>query len=214
MRSYLFFFSALILLSCNSNSDNDKNNNVYIPSEDDYKIINSTFVHLTIPAPVTLEGIEREFGYDNFLYDEKDLPKDGRYKIYFTQYLVTLDSLERHRKLRISEERLLKLDDIEFRNLGKEFSLKKNFSVKLDVERINNIGDYKLIPVDINQSVKRKFGEKIITYSRIIYNQGKDKACLYFQNNCVGMCGFGKFVFLNKVNGIWEIKNELYDSQD
>jgi len=81
----------------------------------------------------------------------------------------------------------------------------------LTLHKFKNIGLRRLIPVDIKQKVKLKIGEKIITYSRIVYNQKKDKACFYFENKCSGLCGHATFVFVEKIDGIWIIKDELND---
>ena len=208
MKKLLLLFSALILLSCNSNSSQDQIIEEF-PVEDDYKIINSTFVHLVLPAP---PEFKRKFGYDNYLFNEKNVPEEYKNEIYFTQYLVSVfDSTGFHSKLKLSVEQLSKLDDIDFRKLGEKLVSEKNRSIKLDTAQIKNIGLQKLIPVDINQKIESEIGEKIITFSRIVYNQQKDKACFYFENNCSGLCGYATFVFVEKVNGIWSIKDEIGD---
>jgi len=214
MKKILLFFSVIALLSCNSNSTQDRiadSEKIIdeLPIEDDYKIINSTFVHLVLPAP---PEFEKEFGYNNYLNNGENVPEEFINEIYFTQYLVGVsDSSGFQSKLKISEERLSKLDDIDFRKLGETLISTANLSIKLDTDQIKNIGLWRLIPSDINQQVEREIGEKIITYSRIIYNKQKDKACFYFENNCSGLCGYATYVFLEKVDGIWTIKDELMD---
>lgn len=75
MKNIFLFLCMLNILSCNSNSSQDSaaestEVTVESPSEDDYKIINSTLVHLVQNAPPELE---REFGYDNFLSPENSI---------------------------------------------------------------------------------------------------------------------------------------------
>jgi hypothetical protein len=83
--------------------------------------------------------------------------------------------------------------------------------LKIEIDLITNVGLWRLIPVDKGQRIEREIGEKIITYSRIVYNSEKSKAVFYFQNNCSGLCGFREFVFVEKINGIWTIKKEIID---
>ena len=214
MKKILLFFSALTLLSCNSNSSKDRIAEseevvVKMPSDDDYKIINSTIVHLVNPGP---PEFERKFGYDNYSKKGKSIPEEYINEIYFTQYLVGVsDSLAFNSKLKISDKSLLKIGDTDFRNLGSKLISSEDLSIKLDTSDIQNTGLYRLILVDINQKVELEIGEKIITYSRIVYNQKKDKACFYFENNCSGLCGYATFVFVEKVEGIWTIKDEIMD---
>ena len=214
MYKILLFFSVLILLNCNSHSteeriDESEDVIIELPSEDDYKIINSTFVHLVNPGS---SEFDRKFGYDNYSKKGKNIPEEYINQIYITQYLVGIsDSLAYNSNLTISEKSLSKLDDSEFRNLGTKLISCKALSIKLDTAIIQNIGFNRIIPIDINQKVQRKIGEKIITYSRIVYNQKKDKACFYFENNCSGLCGYATFVFVEKVDRIWVIMDELMD---
>lgn len=213
MKQILFSLTALIFFSCNSSSikpriEESKEITVENPSDDDYKIINSTFIHLVDPAP----EIEREFAYDNYLKSSRNIINENRNDIYFTQYLTSFsDKVTLSTKFKLSEEKLLELADSEFRSLGRKLISTKNKSIKLDTSMIQNIATYRLIPIEINQKVELEIGEKIITYSRIVYNQKKNKACFYFENDCSGQCGYAFFIFLEKTNGIWTIKDQLLD---
>ncbi len=188
MNIVILFFNAFVCLSCISNSANKKienfeNDVIAIPSDEDYKIINSTFVHLSNPVPI---GVEREFGYHNFINKNNDLPVEFITKVYFTQHLVGLnDSLSFRNKLYLSQNSIDKLNDIEFKNLSLQLISNKSKSIKLDISLILNVGLNKLIGVDVNQKINTEIGESIISYSRIIYDDKKEKACFFFKINAM-----------------------------
>jgi len=155
MVKILLFFNLIILSSCYSNSTKDRIVNsdeiknetevliAELPSEDDYKIINSTFVHLVLTAP---PGHERKFGYDNYLYKGKNIPEEYINEIYFTQYLAdVLDSSAFVTELKLSEEYLSKLNDVDFENLGRELISTKKISLKLDTAQIQK---YRIKEID------------------------------------------------------------------
>ena len=212
MNKILIFFSALTLLSCIANTSDEnlastENSEIELPCEDDYKIINSTFVHLALPAPV---GAEKEFGYDNYANIKNDIPAEFINDVFFTQQLANpTDSISFKNELVLSENSINKLKDPDFKSLAKQLLSAKFKVVKLDISKIQNTGLFNLIPVDINQTVEREIGESILTYSRIVYNKKMDKACFYFENRCSGFCGFGLFVFVENIDGVWTIKDEI-----
>lgn len=170
MKRILLLFSALILFSCNSNSSKDRIDAseevvIELPSDDDYKIINSTFVHLVNPGP---PEFERKFGYDNYSKNGKSIPEEYINEIYLTQYLVGVsDNLAFNSKLKMSVESLSKIADADFRNLVVKLISSEDLNIKLDTSDIQNTGHYRLIPIDINQKVEREIGEKIITYPKL-----------------------------------------------
>lgn len=196
MKTVSLLLLALSLWACGPDS----------PSDDDYKIINATFPHLVLHAP---PGMEREFGYDNYIFPADLLAEMGLRDAYFIPYLVNPADSIFHQDLSISESRLTQLEDADFKLLGKAFSQQTKPNIKLDIDLIKNIGLNKLIPIETNQFVKRDFGTSAVTYSSIVYNKAKDKACFYFQNECSGMCAYAEWVFVEKIDGVWTIKQQL-----
>lgn len=206
IKALLFFLVALSLLGCQSQSEKQLDSSV---SDDDYKIINSTFVHLVSQAPL---GFEADFGYDNYTFKGKGFPEEHFRPVYFTRYLVSFnDSLAFSSKSSISDDTFSRLVDEDFKALGRALITEAGISLKLETALIQNIGLNRLIPVEIGQRVEREIGEKIITYSRIVYNAKKDKACFYFENNCSGLCGSAIYIFVQKEKGIWVVKEKLVD---
>ena len=197
---------ALSLLGCQSQSEKQLDSTV---SDDDYKIINSTFVHLVSQAPL---GFEAEFGYDNYTFKGKGFPEEHFRPVYFTRYLVSFnDSLAFSSKSSVTADTFSRLADEEFEALGQALVSESSQNARLDTALIQNTGLNRLVPMEIGQQVEREIGEKIITYSRIVYNAKKDKACFYFENNCSGLCGSATYVFVQKENGIWVVKEKLVD---
>lgn len=168
-------------------------------------IINSTFIHLLLPGP---PGMKSEFGYDNYNWTKKgkfNLIK--RDSIYFTKYLLSLKEINVFRENIRINELLSKFSDAESQLLVKEMVLHCQDAAKLDIDQITNISLYRLIGIEPNQRIALKRGEKIISFSRIVYNSNRTKACFYFENKWAG--GFGKLVIVEKVKGIWEIKQDV-----
>ena len=180
-----------------------------VPSEtissDDYKIINSTFPHLVITSP---PGLKREFGYDNFNPKNKDIPKEYFRNVFFTNALVPL--IDTTMFFNRPNESLI-MEDTIIQKLYNRLFTDKQSELIIKTDSITNTGLWKLKPVSKGQKIKMEIGERVITYSRIIYNTDKTKAVFYFQNYCSGLCGFGMFIVVEKVNGIWTITNEFID---
>ncbi len=169
---------------------------------DDYKIINSTFVHLVLTPQ---QGAIREFGYDNFNLKGREIPEEYIKNIYFTNVLVPLiDSIVFYHRPNNS----LNLEDPNAQKLYNRLFSDELKELNIEIDSITNVGLWRLTPVVKGQKIDREIGERIISYSRIIYNADRTKAIFYFQNNCSGLCGFGMFVFVEKVNGIWTITKE------
>jgi len=199
------------MFSCDSNKPENVLNNYeefpnVLASNEDYKIINSTFLHLLTPLPSGQEN-EREFGYDNFNQGLDKIPDEWTIEIYFTKYLVSVDNL--NFDLKFSEKILSDIQDDSFKTLYKELFSENKLSSSLETSSIKNIGTYKIIPVELKEVVDREIGETVITYSRITYNKDKNMACFYFEDGCSGMCGRGMIVFVEKVEDVWTIKDEL-----
>lgn len=174
-------------------------------SSDDYKIINSTIVHLVITPP---PGSIREFGYDNFTAKDRTVP-DGFFRnIFFTNVMAPLiDTLVFNH----SPNHSLELEDSSVQELYNELLADEQKELIIEMDSITNTGFWKLTPVHKGQRIEMEIGVRVISYSRIVYNTNKTKAIFYFQKNCSGLCGLGMFVVVEKVNGIWTIINEYND---
>jgi hypothetical protein len=89
-RSLLIFF-LLVTMSCTENKFQKETKTPISETitEDDYKIINSTLVHLVLmPLPNTI----REFGYHNFDWKDRQIPDQLIRELFFTKYLVSYES--------------------------------------------------------------------------------------------------------------------------
>ena len=78
---------------------------------------------------------------------------------------------------------------------------------KIDIREIHTNYKYKIISKDSIKTIRDK-GYRVIEihqFSRIIFNDKFDKACLYEQSICGGECGGGSLIFLEKKNGVWKI---------
>lgn len=174
-------------------------------STEDYQIINATFPHLVMPSP---SGTTREFGYDNFNLKDRELPSQYIRNVVFTNVLVPLnDTIVFYPK----PNNRLKIEDATVQKLYYKLFSDEQSEAIIEIDSITNTGFWKLTPVQRGQKIKREIGDRVISYSRIVYNTDITKAVFYFQNNCSGLCGFGLFVVVEKVNGIWTITKEYHD---
>jgi len=48
----------------------------------------------------------------------------------------------------------------------------------------------------------------LMFFSKVGFNDRHEQAFLYMAKSCGGLCGVGKYVLLNKVNGEWVVSNE------
>jgi len=48
----------------------------------------------------------------------------------------------------------------------------------------------------------------LMFFSKVGFNDRHEQAFLYMGKSCGGLCGVGKYVLLNKVNGEWVVSNE------
>ncbi len=178
-------------------------------TNEDYMIINSTLVHLVNPGP---PGFELSFGYDNFDYKKRDIhiPPDELDSLYFTPYLVTLkDSIKIRVEPYDQKDKTGKIKDADYSELVNQLFTDELQATKIDLDRINNTSIYILKAIEPAENPELEIGEKIISYSKIVYNANKTKASFYFENYCAGMCGIGQVVLMEKVNGIWEITETI-----
>lgn len=213
----LLLLISILIISCNTKekeiSTTAGKPKINFASEDDYKIINSTFVHLVLPAP---KEFPKHFGYDNYIFDfnskdttfYKDLIKD----IYLANHLAPIsDTITFHGFYDSNKERVEKLKDKDFLELIKRFKTIPLENLQLDLNKIRNTSFFKPIPFKNTTKIEATSEIDIITYSRILYNKDKTKACFYFEKFCYGLCGYGAFVFVEKVAGIWTIKEQITD---
>lgn len=205
---FCFALISYLAISCQNSSNNTasfkKQDTI---SENDYLILNSTFVHLVVPAP---EGAEREFGYDNYVDILHIFPDSMKKVIFFTPYLVSMNGSDFFRTdFFYKEERIEKIKDEEFKKLASLLFNNCPSTLKINPKRVQNIGMMRMVCVEPGTLPKREIGECIITYSRIVYNEPKDKACFYFEKSCSGLNGYGKLVFMMKKNDIWEIVDNV-----
>lgn len=206
---YILTIFLWTTLSCGDNvsKTNDVSEKVFKEtlSTDDYKIINSTFPHLVVIQP---PGATREFGYDNFNLMDREIPDEYIKNVFFTNVLVPLiDTIAFYPR----PNNNLKLEDPTVQKLYNRLFTDEQSVLIIETDSITNSGFWKLTPVQKGQKFKREIGERVISYSRIVYNIDKTKAVFYFQNNCSGLCGFGMFVVVEKVKGIWSITKEYSD---
>lgn len=206
---YILIIFLWTTFSCGDNTAKTNEVSEIVPTEtlskDDYKIINSTFPHLVIIPP---PGVTREFGYDNFNPKNRDIPEEYFRNVFFTNALVPLiDTAVFYTR---PNESLI-IEDTTIQKLYNRLFTDEQSELIIETDSITNTGLWKLKPVPKGQKIKMEIGERIITYSRIIYNTDKTKAVFYFQNNCSGLCGFGMFIVVEKVKGIWTITKEYND---
>jgi hypothetical protein len=205
MKNYtiIFLFILFLLNSCQEIADKKEFNTPTIQaSREDYKIINATLVHLLLNRTI---NDSTEFEYQNFIL--KDEKIKNKIKLYFTNELVAITDTTVFQfpliKNRQFKSTLKKMNQ----TLNSIYS--KHF--KISADSITNGGIWNLKLIDKSQKISGDYGTIKVTYSRIIYNDNQTKAVFYFQNNCVGLCGYGNIVDVEKINGIWRITNIYND---
>ncbi len=211
MRCSLVFIIliSISLLSCNKQKSETDNNKLSKKADtaiaEDYRVINATFEHLANPGP---EGAPRTFGYDNFIHPEDSVSAQNRRKIFFTSCLVPYrdSSVFLNRS-----ENNISFSDSSFAVLLNQLKSGQKAEAKLNSERIVNTANYRISPFPRGKKINRKVGEKVITYSTIVYDAGYTKAVFYFQSDCAGLCGYAAFVCVEKRYGIWTIVDVAQD---
>ena len=75
----------------------------------------------------------------------------------------------------------------------------------LDIQKITNTGNYKLIQSKNNQYTNKEKQIDIIQYSRIIFDNSFSKGVLYESIECGSLCGNEMILFIKMENGKWKI---------
>jgi len=57
-------------------------------------------------------------------------------------------------------------------------------------------------------------GIGIVSFSKMVFNDSKTKALLYYEFDCSGNCGFGEIILVENLKGRWKVKktNQLWIS--
>lgn len=209
-KTLIFIMFLWITFSCGNNTSSSsealKGSPIRKASTEDYRIINSTFPHLVeIMSPLSAT---REFGYDNFNPKGKQIPEEHLIDVYFTNALVPFNDTSVFDPR--PEERSITMGDTTHQRLYHDLFSNEQTESRIETSFVTNTRLFRLKPVQKDQKVALEIAERLITYSTINYNADKTKAVFYIQNTCAGLCGFGMFVFVEKVNGIWKIANASY----
>lgn len=185
-------FLTFILSNC---SDPKKEETSYATLED-YLVINSTFYHL---LKNNQDTIGRQFGYSNYVKNFEEIPSRFIRNTFIVNKLVIDTNLNENLISKLSQGSI-KISAEELKNLE---------TVNLKIKYIKNIGIRRIYGV-------KEFGEndgnislsEEVEFSRIIYNNKKDKALFTVRYNLTAIEGFTKAVYVVKRNGIWIIKSE------
>ena len=76
---------------------------------------------------------------------------------------------------------------------------------KLELEKLTNVGEYHLRPVDYEQTKQDRI-VATLTFSRVVFNEDRTKACYYYKEYCGPLCGYGYLVFAERTAGSWKLK--------
>jgi hypothetical protein len=106
-------------------------------------------------------------------------------------------------EMTFQNNKLLKKDTA-FISILKSLFRKNNKIEVIDKSKIRPSEKYKL--VDKLYKTRNEFKEVgIVSFSKISFNNSKDKACVYVSLVCGQLCGDGKVYFLEKKEGKWNI---------
>src|SRR5690606_19322191 len=119
---------------------------------------------------------KKEFGYDNFNPKNRDIPEEYFRNVFFTYALVPLIDTSVFYP-RLNEHLFTEYSTIQ--QLYNRLFTDEQSELIIETDSITNTGLWKLKPVLKGQKIKMEIGERIITYSRIIYNADKTKAVFY-----------------------------------
>jgi len=205
------FYIVFFILGSTSNPtfDNKTKHTVFIDtiSVDDYDILNSCF-----SAASSHPGNAYKVEEANFLEKNKYQYLPYLQDIYITKYLLAYKGTNGQKsRIRFTKDEVMSsLTNKEFTSLIERFYSGTIGDLKIDISKIKNTETYKLVPVEIDEKIRPDSGYTRITYSRILYNEMRDKACFY-RENCDHFYRWGEFLFLVKENGNWNEKQSITD---
>lgn len=225
---YLFrltFFSIFILVffSCSKKSEIIKGKNeINVEDQEIYNVVfNEIIGHDSISRQILNFYNDIQIEAENNLYpsNRKEYEESGVNKLSKTD----IDSAQLHVIVNNEIVNLKEAHDIS--NIISNDNFKYNFS-EVDttyiplLRELNNFTDisafnvsqlstgfnYKIISnISDFKEDKNNLSIGRISFSRIIYNKSKSKACVYAQHICGGECGGGHITFLKKINNKWVI---------
>jgi hypothetical protein len=64
-------------------------------------------------------------------------------------------------------------------------------------------------PIASSKTDKAKCFIGTVGFSKISFTPTKDKAVLYYELRCGGLCGYGNIILIEKTNNLWTVKKEI-----
>ena len=80
-------------------------------------------------------------------------------------------------------------------------------SEHLKFEDFSNVGDYQLRPVNFEPTEQDRV-VATLTFSRVVFNEDRTRACYYYMEYCGPLCGYGYLVFVERTEGTWKLKKK------
>jgi len=74
-----------------------------------------------------------------------------------------------------------------------------------ELKELTNVGDYQLRPVSFEPTEQDRV-VATLTFSRVVFNEDRTKACYYYKEYCGPLCGYGYLVFAERTAGTWKLK--------
>jgi len=86
-------------------------------------------------------------------------------------------------------------------------------SVHLKYKDLKNIGEYQLRPLNFKPTEQDRVAATL-TFSRVVFNEDRTRACYYYEEYCGRLCGYGYLVFVERTKGTWKLvrKHQLWIS--
>ena len=95
----------------------------------------------------------------------------------------------------------------DLKKLLEKFPVSKQKPERIDIDKFTNTSGIDLIPMYPDSIVDREIGQSIYTFSVFEFNENMDEVVFGFENRCAGLCGYGYFVYAQKIDGVWRVKN-------
>ena len=186
MKYILYSVLFITLFSCNKKQENNpiqKIEKEYIDDPLVYEVINAV---LEMPE-ITEDKPEYMLNFANpFLFD---LGMDGEdFYFHAEKYFGTVDTVLINNQIKESRYSFYRKDKI------------NNIEV-IDYDLMHAVTNNKLD--SLNKSIKEYLPRISISFP--IFNKEKDVAFLSYHYECGFLCGYGKKIFIKKVNRKWEI---------